>query len=86
MKVEQGGKTLASGDIVATGLEHLGLEWAVASGRVLYVEHAVNGYTKESGGKTGYTTAIDMDSDEVIGAAPRRSRTRGRSSSTLRTA
>ena len=67
MKVEQGGKTLASGDIVATGLENpLELDWAVASGSVLYVEHAVNGYTKESGGKTGYITAIDMDSGEVM--------------------
>lgn len=67
MKVEQGGKTLASGNIIATGLEHpLDFEWAVASGSVLYVEHAVNGYTKESGGKTGYITAIDMDSGEVM--------------------
>jgi len=67
MKVEQGGKTVAAADIVATGLEHpLDLDWAVASGSVLYVEHAVNGYTKESGGKTGYITAIDMDSGEVM--------------------
>ena len=67
MKVEQGGRTLASSDIIATGLEHpLELVWAVASGSVLYVEHAVNGYTKESGGKTGYLTAIDMDSGDVM--------------------
>ncbi|MEA2748410.1 MAG: hypothetical protein QOI41_2553 [Myxococcales bacterium] len=26
----------------------------------------MNGYTKESGGKTGYITAIDMDSGEVM--------------------
>jgi hypothetical protein len=67
MKLEQGGKTLASADLLATGLERsLDLKWAVAAGSVLYVEHAVNGYTKESGGKTGYITAIDMDSGEVM--------------------
>jgi hypothetical protein len=67
LTVERGGKTVASSDILTTGLERpLDLKWAVASGSVLYVEHAVNGYTKDSGGKTGYITAIDMDSGEVM--------------------
>jgi outer membrane protein assembly factor BamB len=46
------------------------LLWAVQEGRTLYVAHAHSTYAKETGGKNGYLTAIDLDRRELRWRSP----------------
>jgi len=67
MTLQEDGRTVVQSDLYQSGVaQPLDLKWAVASGGVLYVEHAVNGYTKESKGQTGFLTAIDMVTGVVL--------------------
>jgi hypothetical protein len=67
MTLQEGGRTVAQSDLYRADVgQRLDLKYAVASGSVLYVEHAVNGYTKESNGQTGFLTAIDMATGALL--------------------
>ncbi|AKU96498.1 hypothetical protein AKJ09_03162 [Labilithrix luteola] len=44
----------------------LDLLYAFAADGVLYVEHAMNGYTKEAKGQTGYITALDLATGDML--------------------
>lgn len=56
-----------TGDLtVATESIDLELRYALAADGVLYVEHLHNGYTKDAKGQTGYLTAFDLGSGEML--------------------
>lgn len=48
----------------------LELEYALAADGVLYVEHRHNGYTKEAKGQSGYLTALDLATGELLWRSP----------------
>lgn len=55
---------------VETSTITLRLEYALAADGVLYVEHLFNGYTKEAKGQTGYITALDIATGEMLWRSP----------------
>jgi hypothetical protein len=64
---ELGSGRVVEGTIAApTDTVTLDLVFATVQGGVLYLEHAYNGYTKEARGQTGYVTAIDVATGDLL--------------------